>query len=157
MLGVEDRSAIAEQLSLHGHLVDDGDLDHLDRVFSADVVYDLDAFGIGSLEGVPAIRDAALAMGDANPVGHHVTNIVVIDATDDSATVHSKGVGIMADGTCGVSSTRTRPDGRTVNGGSATERCAPDVPHSQHEGPRRPLTGLPRPARGPGRASGPDP
>lgn len=101
MLGVEDRSAITELLSLHGHLVDDGDLDHLDRVFSADVVYDLDAFGLGSLEGVPAIRDAALAMGDANPVGHHVTNIVVIDATDDSATVHSKGIGIMADGTCG--------------------------------------------------------
>jgi hypothetical protein len=28
-------------ISLHGHLMDDGDLDRLDQLFTADVAYDL--------------------------------------------------------------------------------------------------------------------
>jgi ketosteroid isomerase-like protein len=51
--------------------------------------------------GPAAIREAALALGDANPVGHHVTNIVITQVDDHSATVQSKGIGINADGTTG--------------------------------------------------------
>ena len=40
-------------------------------------------------------------MGDANPVGHHVTNIVITRIDDRSARVQSKGIGIKADGTAG--------------------------------------------------------
>jgi ketosteroid isomerase-like protein len=47
------------------------------------------------------MREAALALGDANPVGHHVTNIVITRIDDRSARVQSKGIGIKADGTAG--------------------------------------------------------
>ncbi|MEN3316445.1 MAG: hypothetical protein V7605_2679 [Acidimicrobiaceae bacterium] len=98
---VGDRAEIAELVSRHGHLIDAGRLDELDSVFTADVVYDVSAYGFGALEGIPAIRDAALALGDGNPVGHHVTNVIVSVTDADSAAVVSKGLGVMADGTCG--------------------------------------------------------
>ncbi|MGV4980847.1 nuclear transport factor 2 family protein [Streptomyces sp. NRAIS4] len=34
----EDRLAITELISMHGHLVDDGQLDRLDELFTPDVV-----------------------------------------------------------------------------------------------------------------------
>lgn len=98
-IAAEDRTAIDELISLHGHLTDDGALDRYDEVFSADVTYDLADFGRGPLHGIPAIRDAALAMGDANPVGHHVTNIVLTAVDGDEVHTRSKGIGIYADGT----------------------------------------------------------
>ncbi len=58
-------------------------------------------FGFGSLNGTAVMREAALALGDANPVGHHVTNIVITRIDDRSARVQSKGIGIKADGTAG--------------------------------------------------------
>lgn len=100
-LSIEDRLAIAELISLHGHLFDDGRLDELAELFSDDVVYDVPAFGQGELVGIGAIRDAALALGAANPVAHHVTNIVIADLGDDRALVRSKGLGVTADGGCG--------------------------------------------------------
>ncbi len=36
---------------------------------------DLGALGSGSLAGIPAIREAALALGEGNPFGHHITNV----------------------------------------------------------------------------------
>lgn len=78
-LALEDRWAITELISLHGHLVDDGRLDRLEELFTADVVYDLTDFGQGRLVGVAAIREAALALGAANPVAHHVTNVVITE------------------------------------------------------------------------------
>lgn len=102
MIATEDRLSIYELASLHGHLVDEGRLDELDKVFIDDVVYDLSAFGMGVQQGIEAIREAALALGDNNPIGHHVTNIV-IDNFEDDSTVHmrSKGIGIKTDGTTG--------------------------------------------------------
>jgi ketosteroid isomerase-like protein len=47
------------------------------------------------------MREAALALGKANPVGHHVTNIVITRIDDHSARVRSKGIGIKADGRVG--------------------------------------------------------
>jgi hypothetical protein len=65
-------------------------------------VYDVSDFGQPALHGVPAIRNAALALGAANPVGHHVTNIVVTaSGADGVAQVRSKGIGVNADGTTG--------------------------------------------------------
>ncbi|MFE4621713.1 nuclear transport factor 2 family protein [Streptomyces mirabilis] len=89
-------------VSLHGHLFDDGRLDELTELFTEDVVYDVSAFGQGELAGIAAIRDAALVLGAANPVAHHVTNIVITDDLgDDRVRVRSKGLGVMADGRCG--------------------------------------------------------
>lgn len=50
-LSAEDRLAIAELISLHGHLFDDGRLDELAELFAEDVVYDVSAFGQGSWWG----------------------------------------------------------------------------------------------------------
>ncbi|MFE7792521.1 nuclear transport factor 2 family protein [Streptomyces sp. NPDC057460] len=100
-LAAEDRAAIGELLSMHGHLFDRGELDRLDELFTADVVYDVTDFGQDPLKGVEAIRAGALALGESNPVGHHVTNIVLTELADGQVHAQSKGIGINADGTSG--------------------------------------------------------
>jgi ketosteroid isomerase-like protein len=97
----QDRIGISDLINLHGHLMDAGELDQAGELFTADVTYDLGDFGLGSLHGPAAIVEAALALGQANPAGHHVTNIVITRIDDGSARVQSKGIGIMADGTAG--------------------------------------------------------
>jgi hypothetical protein len=100
-VSTSDRVAIEELISMHGHLTDDGELDRYDELFTDDVVYDVADFGLGELRGIAAVRDAGWALGDANPVGHHVTNIVMEDRGDGVVTARSKGIGVMADGTTG--------------------------------------------------------
>ena len=97
-LHAEDREAIGETLSLHGHLFDGGHLDRLGEIFTPGAVYDMSAVGVGTFEGIEAIRGAALRLGAGNPVAHHVTN-VVITGDGDSITALSKGLMLMADGT----------------------------------------------------------
>jgi hypothetical protein len=65
-LTADDRSAIAELISLHGHLFDEGELDRLDELFTGDVVCDVRDFGQEPLRGIDAIREAALKLGGAN-------------------------------------------------------------------------------------------
>jgi hypothetical protein len=96
-----DRTVITELISLHGHLVDEGELGRLDEVFTDDVVYDVTDLGGGAIEGLVALREAALAMGEANPVGHHVTNIILSPLADGRVHARSKGIGVTADGRCG--------------------------------------------------------
>jgi ketosteroid isomerase-like protein len=100
-LSEQDRTDINDLINLHGHLTDAGKLDQAGELFTPDITYDLDNMGRGSLHGTAAMREAALALGDANPVGHHVTNIVITRLDDRSARVRSKGIGIKADGTAG--------------------------------------------------------
>lgn len=97
----EDRAAITELIALHGHLCDSGELNRLDEVFTPDVECDLTDFGQPVLRGVQACAAAAYALGDGNPVGHHVTNVVLTEAADGSVRGRSKGIGISADGSCG--------------------------------------------------------
>lgn len=97
----EDRAAITEVIAKHGHLCDSGELDRLDEVFTADVIYDLTDFGQQVLRGLLACAAAARALGELNPVGHHVTNVVLTETADGSVHAQSKGIGINADGTCG--------------------------------------------------------
>ena len=92
---------IHELIGLHGHLVDEGDFDRLGELFARDVVYDLRDYGGGELHGIDAIVRASRALGDANPVGHHVTNIVIEAYDGDVARIISKGIGIRIDGSCG--------------------------------------------------------
>ncbi|MEU9173522.1 nuclear transport factor 2 family protein [Streptomyces sp. NPDC048420] len=98
---LEDHLAVTELIALHGHLVDAGALDRLDEVFTADVVHDLSDFGKGEVVGLAALKEAALALGAGNPVAHHVTNVVVEEVTADRVRARSKGLGVMADGSCG--------------------------------------------------------
>jgi len=97
----EDRTAITELIAMHGHLVDAGALDRLDEVFTDDVLYDVTDLGAPPIHGLAAMRDAAYALGDGNPVAHLVTNTVLTETGDQEATALSKGLGVRTDGTCG--------------------------------------------------------
>jgi len=97
-LHAEDREAIGETLSLHGHLFDGGHLDRLGEIVTPGVIYDMSAAGVGTFEGIEAIRSAARQLGAGNPVAHHVTN-VIITGDGDSVTALSKGLVLLADGT----------------------------------------------------------
>jgi hypothetical protein len=96
-----DRLALHELVSRHGHLVDAGDFAGLAEVFTPDVEYDVSDLGGGVLVGLGALEEAGRALGDRNPVGHHVTNIVVADLGPDTARVVSKGLGVSVDGLVG--------------------------------------------------------
>jgi SnoaL-like protein len=128
----EDRIAVHELLALHGHLVDSGAFDRLDELFTGDFVYDVQAFGLGVLEGAAAFTEASRALGDDNPLGHHVTNVMVVSATTDTATVRSKGIGILADGTSGTvvyeDVVRRTPDGWRIARRTVTPRRRPLQP-----------------------------
>jgi hypothetical protein len=97
-LHAEDRQAISEILSLHGHIFDGGHLDRLEEIFTPEVVYDLSDVGVGTFEGIEAVRSGALKLGAGNPVAHHVTNVVITSEEDDLVTARSKGLMIMANG-----------------------------------------------------------
>jgi SnoaL-like domain len=97
----EDRLMIHELVGLHGHLVDEGHFNRFSELFAHDVVYDLRDYGGVELRGIDAIVQAARALGDANPVGHHVTNVVIEEYDGYVAHVVSKGFGVRVDGSCG--------------------------------------------------------
>src|SRR4051794_23311964 len=100
-LADRDRTEITELIHRHGHLTDEGELERMGELFTPDITYDVTDFRLGTLSGTAALRAAALAVGDANPVGHHVTNVVVTAIDERSARVRSKGLGVMADGRAG--------------------------------------------------------
>ncbi|KAB2349723.1 nuclear transport factor 2 family protein [Actinomadura rudentiformis] len=97
----DDRTAITELISMHGHLCDSGELDRLDELFTSDVVYDVSEFGQEPLLGVAACAATGRALGELNPVGHHVTNVVLTEAAEGRVHALSKGIGVNADGTTG--------------------------------------------------------
>ena len=101
MIDPDDRTEITDLISMHGHLVDDGHLDRLDEVFTPGVVYDVSPMGAEPIEGLAGLVAAAEALGDRNPVGHHVTNVVLTSRSDAHVDARSKGIGINADGSCG--------------------------------------------------------
>jgi hypothetical protein len=76
VLHAEDRQAIGETLSLHGHPFDGGHLGRLGEIF----------------------RSAALRLGPGNPVAHHVTNVVISGGGDGTVTALSKGLVLRHDG-----------------------------------------------------------
>ena len=100
-LSVEDRMAVNDLISLHGHLVDAGAFDRSGELFTPDVIYDVSHLGGGQLVGIAAIREAGLRLGADNPVAHHVTNVVVNRLDDDHIAAWSKGLGVRTDGTVG--------------------------------------------------------
>jgi hypothetical protein len=136
MLAAEDRWMIGETLSMHGHLFDEGQLDRLGELFTADVVYDVSDLGFGVLRGIDAIRDAAVALGAANPLAHLITNVVITESEDggpDAARVRSKAIVITTDHRCGtatyVDEVRRQPEGWRIS-------------HRQILARREPLGGL---------------
>ncbi|WP_119728074.1 nuclear transport factor 2 family protein [Thermomonospora amylolytica] len=128
-VSAEDRVSITELIRMHGHLIDNGRLDLLHEVFTEDVAYDVTALGLGVLQGLAAIQEAALALGAGNPVGHHVTNIVLTSQGSDEVFAVSKGLGVNADGTCASvtyeDTVRRGPDGWRITRRKVLPRRVP--------------------------------
>jgi hypothetical protein len=101
-LSTEDRLAIHELIALHGHLADDRRPEDLGLLLSPDAVYDIEDYGLGTVTGLPAIRDLFTARPGQQPQGHHVTNIVVTEYPDGTVRARSKGLAVMADGGTGT-------------------------------------------------------
>lgn len=98
-MNTRDQMDIAETLSRVGHVFDDGRLDAIDSVFTADVVYDMSALGMPVITGIAGAREAARQMGAHGPVAHLVTNVVIAHEDGDEVAVDSKGLMVMADRT----------------------------------------------------------
>jgi 3-phenylpropionate/cinnamic acid dioxygenase small subunit len=94
----QDRLDIAEVLARQSHIVDRGELETLDAVFTADAVYDMSAAGLPVMEGVDALRAGALRLGAENPIAHHVTNVFIARDGGDEVEVDSKGLMLTGDG-----------------------------------------------------------
>jgi hypothetical protein len=95
----DDELELRWLIDVYGHIVDSGDWELLRGVFTETVEFDLSALGWGTFVGV----DPLLARWRTieHPVGHHMTNVVVLDATSgstDEYLVRSKGVSVLADG-----------------------------------------------------------
>jgi hypothetical protein len=100
-ISTDDRLAIHELISLHGHLADDGRADELDLLLTHDAQYDIEDFGLGVVVGLPALRELWAAAPGDQPLGHHVTNVVVTDR-DGEVRVRSKGLSVMSTGAAGT-------------------------------------------------------
>jgi hypothetical protein len=128
-LELADRLAIHELISLHGHLMDAGAFDRLADLFTEDVGYDTSAFGGEVMHGIAAIVAAGRNLGANNPVGHHVTNILVGEDLDGTVRARSKGIGVYADGSCGSviydDILRRQPDGWRIAWRTVSPRRAP--------------------------------
>jgi len=103
-LTTEDRLAIHELISLHGHLADDRRSGELALLLTPDASYDVTAYGLGVVRGLPALIELFSSAPGDQPVGHHVTNVIVTADPDlaDRARVRSKGLSVMADGRAGT-------------------------------------------------------
>jgi hypothetical protein len=102
-ISAADRIAIHEVIALHGHVVDDRDVDRLGELFTEDVVLDLAEYGAGALRGLAAMREAIRSANPAeHPLGHHVTNIVVVGREGAGVRAVSKGLAVRADGATGT-------------------------------------------------------
>jgi SnoaL-like domain len=100
MRHADDRWAINETLSLHGHIFDGGHLDRLHEIFTPEVIYDMSAVGLGTFEGIEMVRESAQKMEEAGvgPLAHHVTNVVITSDDGDVATAESKILMLMKNG-----------------------------------------------------------
>ncbi|MEN3265269.1 TIGR03564 family F420-dependent LLM class oxidoreductase [Pseudonocardia sp.] len=101
-LSSRDRVAIHELLALHGHLADDRRAEDLGLLLTLDAVYDVQSFGLGNIEGLPAIQDVHRQRPWDQPIGHHVINVVIDERPDGTISVRSTGLSVMADGTAGT-------------------------------------------------------
>ncbi len=100
MLTADARLQISETLARHAFVVDENQLDHLGEVFTPEATYDMTSSGMGTFQGLEALSAAAgqlFASGHA-PLSHFVTNIVITETGESTASVRSKGLMIMHDG-----------------------------------------------------------
>ena len=93
-LDADNRLAIEETLARYGHIFDHYRQDELGEVFTDDAVFDARWVGLPLVEGIEALRDTFFHVGDGEVQdtqrAHHTTNVTILSANSDSATVLSK-------------------------------------------------------------------
>jgi ketosteroid isomerase-like protein len=67
-----DRTDINDLINLHGHLTDAGQLDEASELFTPDVTYDLNDFGLGPLQGTAAVRFRQAAISQSADEMRHL-------------------------------------------------------------------------------------
>jgi hypothetical protein len=77
--------SIQKTIGQYCHLIDDGRIDDLSKLFAEDAVFDVSSFGIRKV-GRPAIHDQFLQMVDPNVKGMHCTFNPVIHISGNEAT-----------------------------------------------------------------------
>jgi hypothetical protein len=97
-LTTDDRLAIHELISLHGHLADDRRSTELDQFLTHDAAYDISDFGLGIVTGLADITELWEAAPGEQPIGHHVTNVLVMQQEDGVVRARSKGLAVMRNG-----------------------------------------------------------
>jgi hypothetical protein len=108
VLSVEDRLAIHELINLYAHIIDRQAFSELDRIFTADAVFDLTGFQSGKAYHGLAEIQSMMESSTQHPVAHHATNIVInpylpesSGATQQNVFVESKGLGVGRNGRVG--------------------------------------------------------
>jgi 3-phenylpropionate/cinnamic acid dioxygenase small subunit len=100
MVTVVDRQQISETLARHAFVADENQLDQFGEVFTPDATYDMTRSGMGVFQGIEALSIAAGQMFTSGfaPLSHFVTNIIITETGETTASVRSKGLMIMHDG-----------------------------------------------------------
>jgi hypothetical protein len=101
-LSTADRLAIHELMALHGHVADDRRADLLDQLLTEDAVYDLAAYDMGQVVGLPELRRLFEEAPGDQPLAHLVTNVIVTEDADGTVRVRSKGLAVMPNGAAGA-------------------------------------------------------
>lgn len=124
-----DELALSRLLSEYGHVMDARDWPALGRIFTDDAVCDWSAFDLAVTNGLPELE--RYFEGVRHPIAHHVTNVVV-DVDGDRATVRSKLLVVLDDGSVATGDYVDRavrtPDGWLVQHRVATPRRRPRRP-----------------------------
>jgi 3-phenylpropionate/cinnamic acid dioxygenase small subunit len=100
MLTALDHQQITRTLNRQAFVVDENRLDQLGEVFTPEATYDMTSSGMGMFQGIEALSAASgqlFASGRA-PLSHFVTNIVITETGESTASVRSKALMIMHDG-----------------------------------------------------------
>jgi len=100
MLTALDRQMITETVARLAFVSDEDRFDQLGDVFTPEATYDMTSSGMGSFRGVDALRAAMVQLSGSGhaPLSHFVTNTVITESIEAEASVKSKGLMIMADG-----------------------------------------------------------
>ena len=131
MTDVEDVIALQRLLSVYGHIMDAKDWPGLGRIFAEDAVCDWSGFGLESTTGLAELQEYFARI--RHPNAHHVTNVVV-DVDGDRATIHSKLLVALDDGSVATGDYLDRAQ-RTDAGWRIVHRVATPRPR-----PRRAAT-----------------
>lgn len=97
-----DRLELHELPGRYGDAIDDRDWDRLDRIFTADAVFDLTDLGAPRLEGLEAIK-AFMDTEAQHPRTHTMTNVYV-DETDDGVKLSFRILALLPEGRTGTAS-----------------------------------------------------